>query len=170
MARTTPHKTFNGIKLTPENKCGFCSGAICCTYVTQEVDAPTTVYDYDIWLWMLYHQDVQFYKEDGDWYLKILNRCNHLQPDGRCGIYETRPIICREHENDFCEFDVATEEDADIFFGTPEDLEKYCRKKFKNWDKRYDKYNRQAEKKMQEKLKKEEKKKNRENKKNKDKK
>lgn len=21
--------------------------------------------------------------------------CQHLQPDGRCGIYETRPLVCR---------------------------------------------------------------------------
>lgn len=152
MARSTPRKTFDGIKLTPENKCGFCKSSICCTYITQEVDTPTSIADYDTWLWMLYHQNVQFYREEKTWYLKIQNRCNNLEPDGRCGIYETRPIICREHENDFCEFDVTTEEDAEIFFATPADLEKHCRKKFKKWDKRYDKLNKQAKKTEQKKL------------------
>jgi len=144
LARSTPKKTHNGIKLTPENKCGFCKSSLCCTYITQEVDAPKSIYDFDTWLWMLHHQDVQFYKEGKSWNLKILNRCNNLQPDGRCGIYETRPIICREHENDFCEFDNTTEEDADVFFGSPADLEKYCRKKFKNWSLRYDRFNKKS--------------------------
>jgi hypothetical protein len=26
--------------------------------------------------------------------------CPHLQPDNRCGIYETRPEICRKHTAD----------------------------------------------------------------------
>lgn len=141
---TGPKKTFAGIKITPENKCGMCRSSICCTYVTQEIDTPRSIYDFDIWLWMLHHQDIQFYKEDNSWYLKVLNRCTKLQPDGRCGIYETRPMICREHENDFCEFDETTEQGADLFFGTAADLEKYCRKKFKNWDKRYDKLNKKS--------------------------
>jgi Fe-S-cluster containining protein len=136
MAKKSSPKT----KITSENKCGMCRSSICCTYITQEIDAPRSIYDFDVWLWMLYHQDVQFYKEDGVWHLKILNHCLNLQPDGRCGIYETRPIICREHENDFCEFDQTTEESADIHFGSPADLEKYCAKRFKNWKSRYTEY------------------------------
>jgi len=139
-----PKKTFGGVKITSDNKCGMCRSSICCTYITQEIDAPRSMYDFDTWLWMLYHQDVQFYKEEGKWHLKILNRCNNLQPDGRCGIYEVRPVICREHENDFCEFDETTEQSATVFFGTPQDLEKFCKKKFKNWNKRYDKFNKKT--------------------------
>ncbi len=122
------------------DKCDLCTSSICCTYITQEVDTPRSIYDFDTMLWQLYHHDVQFYKEDGSWFMKILNYCLNLQPDGRCGIYETRPIICREHENDFCEYDESTEETADLFFGKPEDLEKYCKKKFKGWKKRYKKF------------------------------
>lgn len=146
MAGNSRAKKLGGIKLTPENKCDFCKSSICCTYITQEIDKPTTISDYDTWLWMLYHQNVQFYKEDKSWYLKVQNRCNNLEPDGRCRIYETRPVICREHENEYCEFDQSTDEGADIFFGTPADLESFCRKKFKRWDKRYDKLNKQARK------------------------
>jgi Fe-S-cluster containining protein len=136
---TSPKKTFNGIKITSDNKCGMCRSSICCTYVTHEVDTPRSIYDYDTWLWMLYHENVQFYREEGEWFLKILTRCQNLQPDGRCGVYETRPMICRQHENDFCEFDESTEDGADLFFGKPQDLDNHCRKKFKHWDKRYDK-------------------------------
>ena len=127
-------------KIRPEEKCGLCRSSICCTYVAQEIDAPTSIADFDMLLWMLYHHDVHFYKEDGSWTMKILNRCNNLQPDGRCGIYEKRPIICREHENDFCEFDETSEQSADLYFASPADLEKYCRKRFKNWTKRYDRF------------------------------
>ena len=31
--------------------------------------------------------------------------CKHLQSDNRCGIYETRPPICREYSTDNCEYD-----------------------------------------------------------------
>lgn len=133
-------KTFKGIKITPENKCGFCRSSICCTYITQEIDTPRSIYDFDVLLWQIYHQDVQFYKEDNRWYIKILSRCNNLQPDGRCGVYETRPMICREHENDFCEFDETTEESADVFFGSAADIEKYCAKRFRHWKTRYQKF------------------------------
>ncbi len=123
------------------DKCDLCTSSICCTYVTQEIDKPTSILDFDTMLWQLYHEDVQFFKEGSGWYLKILNACTNLLSDGRCGIYETRPMICRDHENDFCEYDQATEVSADLFFGKPEQLEDYCRKKFKSWDRRYNKYN-----------------------------
>jgi len=138
-------------KIDAVDKCDLCTSSICCTYITQEIDKPTTIYDFDTMLWQLYHHDVQFYKEDGCWYLKILNYCLNLQPDGRCGVYEVRPMICREHENDFCEYDESTDESADVFFGKPEDLEKYCSKKFKSWDKRYSKFEKKQEKKKKKK-------------------
>ena len=43
--------------------------------------------------------------EDGDWYLLVHTQCRHLQPDNRCGIYETRPNICRTYTTDNCEYD-----------------------------------------------------------------
>lgn len=126
--------------ISTTDKCDLCTSSICCTYVTQEIDSPTSIYDYDTMLWQLYHHSIQFYKEEGSWYLKILNHCLNLQPDGRCGVYDVRPMICREHENDFCEYDESTETSADVFFGKPEDLEAFCRKKYKSWDKRYKKF------------------------------
>jgi len=126
-------------KIRPEEKCGLCRSSLCCTYIAQEIDTPRSIEDFDTLLWMMHHQDVHIYKENG-WTLKVLNRCNNLQPDGRCGIYENRPIICREHENDFCEFDETTEQSADLYFATANDLEKYCSKRFKNWRKRYDRF------------------------------
>lgn len=50
--------------------------------------------------------------------------CKHLQDDHRCGIYETRPQICRDYTTDNCEY----EDDAlyDMFFETPEQIWDYA--------------------------------------------
>ena len=60
--------------------------------------------------------------------------CKHLQKDGRCGIYEIRPQICRDHSNDFCEYDQPPEEGFDLYFPDYDSLLKYCKKRFNRWD------------------------------------
>ena len=122
------------------DKCDLCTSSICCTYITQEISTPRSIYEFDTLLWQLYHQSVQFFREESIWYMKVLNTCQHLLTGGRCGIYENRPMICRDHENDFCEYDVSTEASASLFFARAEDLERYCEKRFKGWHKRYQKY------------------------------
>ena len=57
-----------------------------------------------------------YYKDEDGWFLLINNPCRHLQPGGRCGIYETRPQICREHSNDGCEFEGPSGEEDDLHF------------------------------------------------------
>ena len=123
-----------GVDITPENKCGFCSGSKCCTYISQEIDTPRSKADFDFLLWQLSHRDVQLYKDEGSWYLLVNNPCTHLQADGRCGIYENRPRICREHSNEYCEFDAPAEEGFELFFDGYEALLAYCRKRFRRWD------------------------------------
>jgi hypothetical protein len=62
----------------------------------------------------------------------------HLQADGRCGIYATRPRVCREHSNEDCEFEgAAGAEDFDLFFPDYQALLDYCRRRFKSWDQRF---------------------------------
>lgn len=95
--------------------------------------------DFDHLLWQTAHQDIQIYKDEDGWFLIVNNKCRHLLPGGGCGIYETRPIVCREHDNDYCEYDSPAEEGFELFFDGYDTLEKYCRKRFKGWDKRYDK-------------------------------
>ena len=43
--------------------------------------------------------------EGEDWYLLVHTTCRHLQDDHRCGIYETRPPICREYSTVDCEYE-----------------------------------------------------------------
>jgi uncharacterized protein len=121
------------VEITTENKCGFCTNSKCCTYVTQKIPGPRSREDFDHLLWQLSHANVQAYKDGGGWYLLVNNRCNHLQQDGRCGIYATRPQVCRDHTNDYCEFDAPAEDGFELFFDGYESLLKYCGKRFKNW-------------------------------------
>ncbi|TNF36925.1 MAG: YkgJ family cysteine cluster protein [Gammaproteobacteria bacterium] len=119
--------------ITPENKCSFCIGSICCTYITQQIDTPKSKKDFEHLLWQVSHENIRIYKDEDGWTLLVETRCRHLQLDGGCGIYETRPSICREHSNDYCEYDEPSEQGFDLYFPDYESLLKYCRKKFKKW-------------------------------------
>jgi hypothetical protein len=124
-----------GIRITPENKCGFCTNSKCCTYITEKLETPRSMYDFDHLLWQLSHKDVQAFKDEQGWYLLVNTPCTHLLTDGRCGIYDDRPHICREHSNDFCEFDQPATEGFDLYFDGYESLYDYVRKRFRTWDK-----------------------------------
>ena len=122
-----------GVEMTPENKCGFCTNSLCCQYVTQEIDTPRSKYDYEHLLWQVSHDQVSAYKDSDGWTLMFETACGHLQEDGRCGIYEARPQVCRDHSNDFCEYDQPAEEGFDLYFPNYESLLEYCKKRFKRW-------------------------------------
>ena len=122
------------IEITPENKCSFCTGSICCTYVTQHIDTPRSKVDFQHLLWQVSHDHVKAYKDEDGWTLLIEAKCQHLQIDGACGIYATRPQICRDHSNEYCEFDVPSEDGFDLYFQNYEELLAYCKKRFKRWE------------------------------------
>lgn len=128
-----PHRSV----LTPENKCGYCTGSKCCNYITQRIDAPRAIEDFEMLMWQISHGNVEAFKDSDGWFLLIATRCQHLQVDGRCGIYEHRPEICREYTNDFCEYDEPAEKHFDIHFRTYDDVVRYCRKRFKAWGRRH---------------------------------
>ncbi len=121
------------IEITAENKCGFCTNSYCCNYVTEELSTPKSKEQYEHMLWQVSHENVAVYKDEEGWWMTVSARCNHLQSDGACGIYDVRPQICRDHTNDYCEFDGPAEEDFDLYFPDYESLLKYCKKRFKRW-------------------------------------
>lgn len=120
--------------ITPENKCSFCTASVCCTYITQQVTTPHSKRDYMNLLWQVSHEHVSIFKDEHGWFLLVEGKCAHLQPNGHCGIYENRPHACREHSNDYCEFDAPLVEGFKQYFPTYDSLLRYCKKKFKNWD------------------------------------
>ncbi|HIP53442.1 MAG TPA: YkgJ family cysteine cluster protein [Chromatiales bacterium] len=119
----------------PEHKCGRCPGTKCCTYVTEALGTPRSKAEFEHLLWQVAHEGVEAYKDEDGWYLLIHARCSHLQEDGRCAIYEQRPQICRDYDNDFCEFDAPAEEGFLLHFKGYDDLLAYCRKRFRTWGK-----------------------------------
>jgi len=133
------NKNMPEITITSENKCSFCEGTKCCVYVTQEMETPRSIDDFDHMLWQMAHQDMQIYKDEDGWFLIAMNKCQFLQKNGGCGIYETRPQVCRDYSNDFCEYDEPAEKHFEFYFKTYESLDTYCRKRFKRWDKRFEK-------------------------------
>ncbi len=135
--RAKPKTAAPEVVVTPENKCSLCPGSKCCTYVTQAIETPRSIYDFEHLLWQVSHRDVQIYKDEDGWFLLFNSPCTHLLPDGRCGIYDRRPTICRNHTNDFCEYDAPAEQGFELFFDGYESLLKYCRARFKSWERRF---------------------------------
>ena len=93
--------------------------------------------DFDHLLWQVSHHNVHIFKDMDGWFLLITGDCEHLQDNGMCGIYETRPLICREHSNDYCEYDSSIPEGSELYFRNHGELDRYCRERFKSWDKRF---------------------------------
>jgi Fe-S-cluster containining protein len=110
-----------------ESLCDRCA-ALCCRYFALPIDNPDTAKDYDHIRWYLVHENVVVFIEKKQWYIGILNRCKHLQADNRCGIYETRPRICRSYSTDNCDFH-GGEYDFDVLFTSAEQLRAYAEEK-----------------------------------------
>jgi Fe-S-cluster containining protein len=84
--------------------CARCP-ALCCHYVSTEIDPPGSDRDVQNIRWYLMHADVRiFVDEEGTWYLQFMSRCRYLGDDNLCQIYETRPQICRDLKPTECEF------------------------------------------------------------------
>ena len=107
--------------------CEHCT-AKCCRYFALPLETPEARKDFDTLRWFLLHQRTTIFVEKNTWYLLVHNECRHLQPSGRCGIYETRPNICRAYSTKNCEYD--DECTYDQYFETPEQLEEYVEARF----------------------------------------
>lgn len=110
--------------------CHLCT-ARCCKYFALQIDAPTTPPDFDQIRWFLLHEGTIVWMQDGEWYLEVKNRCRHLLADNRCGIYDTRPQICRDYglpevDEGPCEF-FTDEGTYDLYFDGPEAFEVWSR-------------------------------------------
>ncbi|MGD8862709.1 MAG: YkgJ family cysteine cluster protein [Myxococcales bacterium] len=97
------------------------SCGLCCTYIAVEIDGPDSVSSAAEILWHLYHEGVSIYCEDDEWMVQIETRCQHLQDDLKCAIYEHRPTICREYDEVGCE--VNAEDVGQLFFTPAEFLD-----------------------------------------------
>jgi len=124
-----------------DDKCSQCSQSICCNSINQKIEAPRSKLDFDHLLWQVSHREINVFKDADGWYLHIYANCEHLGARGVCQIYEERPMVCREYSNDFCEFDEPISKAAELFFENYQQLNDYCRKRFKKWDQRFEEFN-----------------------------
>ncbi|MCB9362769.1 YkgJ family cysteine cluster protein [Candidatus Woesearchaeota archaeon] len=83
-------------------KCTDCGK--CCHYITVPLDTPEDNEDYDSFVWYLLHENIQIYidAEDEDWYMEVMTPCKKLVGK-MCSIYEHRPNICRDYDEEGCE-------------------------------------------------------------------
>jgi Fe-S-cluster containining protein len=84
--------------------CNYCT-ARCCRYFALPIETPTTWQDFDHMRWYVMHGKTAIFVDDGTWFLLVNGDCQHLLADNRCGIYHTRPQICRDYSTDNCEYD-----------------------------------------------------------------
>ena len=84
--------------------CAHCTGR-CCRYFALPVDTPEDRRGFDFLRWYLLHGNCCVFVDGDTWFLQVYGDCEHLMPDHRCGIYDTRPDICRGYSNETCEYD-----------------------------------------------------------------
>ena len=111
-------------ELHPEEVlCDYCT-AKCCRYFALPIEAPKSRDDFEYLRWYVLHERATIFTEEDEWYLMVHTVCKHLQPDQRCGIYETRPQICRDYTTKNCEY----EDDwvYDRYFETAEQIDEYA--------------------------------------------
>ena len=106
-----------------DSLCDHCT-ARCCRYFAFPISKPKTWEDFDHMRWYLVHGNSAIFVDEGTWYILVYSDCQHLLPDNRCGIYETRPQICREYTTDDCEFDNDT--GYDQFFESADQILEYA--------------------------------------------
>ncbi|MCA9245781.1 MAG: YkgJ family cysteine cluster protein [Planctomycetales bacterium] len=113
----------------PEGKvlCEYCT-ARCCRYFALPIETPESAEDWDFVRWYLLHERASVFAEDDTWYLLVHTKCKHLQDDNLCGIYETRPQICRDYTTANCEY----EDDwtYEKYMETPEQVAEFCEAAF----------------------------------------
>ena len=103
--------------------CEFCT-AKCCKYFALPLDTPESHEEFEYLRWFLLHERAAVFTEEDSWYILVYTRCKHLREDNLCGIYETRPQVCRDYSTDKCEY----EDDwvYDHYFETAEQVEEYA--------------------------------------------
>jgi len=96
-------KQGSPVKIGKKNPCRSCD-AECCQYFAVYISEPTDLEEYDAVKWYLHHQKVCVYidKED-DWYVHTEVPCRQLDKNGKCLIYESRPMVCRNYKTATCE-------------------------------------------------------------------
>ncbi|MBU1975380.1 MAG: YkgJ family cysteine cluster protein [Nanoarchaeota archaeon] len=81
----------------------LCDGCtLCCEHVALEIDVPEDLKDYEEIVWYVLHKDVSvFIDDEGCWYIQFEGKCTQLD-NGKCNLYNKRPYLCRDYNQDDC--------------------------------------------------------------------
>lgn len=114
------------------NLCLQCP-ALCCHYITIEIDKPVTRRDYDDIRWQILHKDVSLLIEEDRWLLQCQTVCEYLLVNNSCGIYERRPLTCRKYSTKNCDYHTTFEgwETEYLEIKTLEEFETYLKEEKK---------------------------------------
>jgi hypothetical protein len=75
----------------------------CCKSVIVEIDKPETHEDWEDVKWQVAHHNVRVLLDnEDDWCIEFLTECDMMDENGKCKIYNRRPIMCRNHHPDTC--------------------------------------------------------------------
>ena len=123
MVSVQKHKPTRKELKPDEVLCDYCT-AKCCRYFALPIETPESAKEFEYLRWYIMHGSASVFTEDDDWYLLVHNVCEHLGEDHRCGIYHTRPQICRDYSTKNCEY----EDDwtYDRYFETAEQVHEYA--------------------------------------------
>lgn len=104
-AAPAPDDAREARELPPQENADLCRGCVtCCTYLTIEIDAPRSAWEYDQWIWALHHRGIELYVERPErWFLLVHTPCDRLDAAGRCSIYGRHPVLCRDYDPRSCE-------------------------------------------------------------------
>ncbi len=115
--------------ISDQDRCIQCQGK-CCSYFCLQIDTPTDYDEFEDVRWYLCHRDVNVHVDDeGDWYMQIVNRCQFLDENYACTIYDNRPLLCRKYTDDTCD-DTEHGYGYRYEFHTPDELEAYMIERF----------------------------------------
>lgn len=115
-------------KLKPRT-CNNCN-AVCCKYITIELDTPETLDDFENIRWYIAHKNTEVnVEEDSSWWIKFHTPCKHLNKNNLCNIYKNRPKICKEHTTKSCE--KYNKENFLLTFKSIKDIDNYIKNIFK---------------------------------------
>jgi len=120
------------LPILPESLCERCL-AICCKYITVEIDKPRTKRAFDDIRWYLLHEGVTLLIDKDRWMVKFPTTCTALNEDNVCTIYENRPATCREYKTDNCDYYTEYEgwETDFVEIETAEEFDRYLKSKKK---------------------------------------
>jgi len=104
----------------------------CCKYIATEIDVPEEKEDFENIKWYVCHKNTYvFVNEEDEWYLEFITPCEHLDENGWCKIYNERPKICRDYDQEQCLFHNPDYSEK-YRFEKIEDVEKYINEIFAN--------------------------------------